>query len=244
MRPNPIPLAALVLLSLGLEPRRVGAQEVGAPPLELVEGRGGLDAETGFIKIAGEVRNRSKHWIQSVRISVRLFDAAGNAISVTSIPTIVAKERGETHPADGVYSDRDFVPPGESAPFEYTRDATKLGGATYASHKLSVSARQAADPPSAVVDGFDPKKANDGWYSVTGRIKNVGKVGCRSPKAVIGVYGKDGEMVRVLTETPDSTFQKILPPGAAVAFKIKSIENPGGNTIGKMKAWGDCSPPE
>jgi hypothetical protein len=244
MRPNPIPLIALALLPAGLAALRVGAQEVGSPPLELVEGRGGLDAETGFVRIAGEVRNRSKHWIQSVRISVRLFDAAGNAISVTSIPTIVAKERGETHPADGVYSDRDFVPPGESAPFEYTRDVAKLGGATYASHKLSVSARQATDPPSAVVEGFDPKKANDGWYSVTGRIKNVGKVGCRSPKAVIGVYGKDGKMVRVLTETPDSTFQKILPPGAAVAFKIKSIENPGGNTIGKMKAWGDCSPPE
>jgi hypothetical protein len=242
MRSTAIPVVALALLLPGLAPSRVDAQQVEAPLLELVEGRGGLDAETGFIKIAGEVRNRSKHWVQSVRISVRLFDAGGNPIAVTSIPTVMARERGESDPADGVYSDRDFVPPGELAPFEYTRDAKKLGGATYASHKLSVVARQATDAPSAVVDGFDPKKGTDGWYSVTGRIKNVGKTGCRSPKAVIGVYGKDGKMARVLAETPDSTFQKILPPGGAVAFKIRSIENPGGNTIGKMKAWGDCSP--
>jgi hypothetical protein len=242
MRSTAIPVVALLLVPLGHGPSTADAQTVEAPSLELIEGRGGLDAETGFVRIAGEVRNKSKHWIRSVRISVRLFDASGTPISVTSIPTAMAGERGEANPADGVYSDRDLVPPGESAPFEYTRDATKLGGAVYASHKLSVAARQATGAPSVIVDGFDPKKGTDGWYSVTGRIKNVGKIDCRSPEAVIGIYGKDGKMVRVLSEAPDSTFQKILPPGGAVAFKIRSIENSGGNTIGKMKAWGDCSP--
>lgn len=214
------------------------AQEVGPSQLKIVEGKARFDEETGFVRIAGEIHNLSPHWILTPRIEVRLFDAAGKLINVESIMTAVAKDLGRDEAFDTAYAERNFTPPGDVAVFEYIRDARKLGG-KYSSHQLTVSARAVTGAPKVAIEAFSAPKAADGWYSAGGRIKNTGTVGCRSPKAVIGLYGSDGRLYGVAEAEPDEYFQKDLAPGQSVAFEIKSIQNPG-NAIATVRAWADC----
>ena len=219
------------------DPAGQGAE---AGKLRLIEGKGWLDSEQGFLKIAGEVKNESGQWITSVKVTIRLYDASGKEINTSSITTEVAKDLHQ-EPIERVYSERTFVPPGETAVFYFTRDVKSIKG-TYASHKLSVSARLAEDPPTMALTGFKAEKDSDGYFRVTGKIENTGRVGCRSPRAVLGLYGADGKILGALTEGPDSMFQKVLAPGQSVDVERKSIQL-NGLTIDTIKGWADCDVP-
>ena len=77
---------------------------------------------------------------------------------------------------------------------------------------------------------------------MSGKIENTGRVGCRSPKGVFGLYGADGKILATLTETPDAMFQKVLSPGQSVEVERKQIiERP--LQIDSIKAWADCDVP-
>jgi len=220
----------------------VKAQAVDPKELEIVGGDAGLDPTTGFLRISGELWNRSKHWIASPKVYVRLLDADGKPIAVDSILTMTKKELGKD-PVDSVVAERELVPPGEVAVFEYLRDPAKLGGATYASHKLVPAARRVSKPPQASITDLSATKGADGWYAATGSIHNDGPVPCHSPRVVLGLYHADGKLYRALSNAPDATFQKDLKAGESVAFEVKAIPNPGGDAIAEVKAWGDCAVP-
>ena len=230
--------AAVVFALAGSQ---ASAQAIDPSLLPVTIGRAGI-ADEAFVKIAGEIRNTSKEWVCTPRVEVELLDASGNALVIESIVTATMQERGKA-PIDGAVAERTFLPPGEVAVFEYTRDVAKIGG-KYASQRVTARARRCEVQPKAVLEGFLARKGEDGWYSVSGVIKNVGSVGCRSPKAVIGCYQADGKLYRADSEEPDETFQKVLAPGQSVPFVIKAIENPGGNTIAAVKGWADCALPE
>jgi hypothetical protein len=220
---------------------QAAAQGVDPSLLPVTVGRAGI-ADEDFVKIAGEIRNASPDWVCTPRVEVELVDASGKSLVIESIVTATMQERGKAA-IDGTVAQRTFLPPGEVAVFEYTRDVKKIAG-KYASQRVTARARKCESQPKVMLEGFVAKKDKDGWYSVSGSVKNVGSVGCRSPKAVIGCYQADGKLYGADSAQPDQTFQKMLPPGQSVPFSIKAIDNPGGNTITDVRAWADCELPE
>ena len=213
-----------------------------AGELEVVVGRAGLDEYEAFVHIAGTILNRSQDWVCTPQIDVSLFDPDGKPIEVTSIVTVTRQELGRAA-QDGCVAERDWLPPGEIAIFHYIRDVTKLGGARYGSQRLSVSARECPrERPRVVIEGFEVSEPDPGWYSVKGRIRNVGDVACYSAEAIVGLFRADGKLFEAQSEQPDVTFQKLLQPGQSVDFGITSIQNPDG-VVTDLKAWADCGIP-
>ena len=230
-------LAATVTLADSMAQGRESAN------LQLIVGEAGLDEETGFVNIFGEVRNDTGGWIKSVRIDVDLLDADGRSLGVSSVATAVAEDLGQEDALDFVYSDRDFVPPGETAPFGYIRDAKKVGG-RYASHRLSVSARPlaAAEAPKVVIENFSTEKRDDRYWA-SGVIRNVGQVGCHTPEAILCVYDAEGKPFTVQGEEPEEYFQKVLVPGRSVVFEAKIYtQKQQDDRIADIRAIADCSP--
>jgi hypothetical protein len=207
--------------------------------LQVVEGHARLDRETGFLKIPGEIRNDTGQWITYAQVQIRLYDAAGNELRSDSIATAAAADVGREE-IEFSYTDRTYIPPGESGVFFFLRDVSKIKG-DYASHRLKASARVARRPPRMKVSGFafTPDPTVKGFYSVSGVIENAGSEGCKSPKAVLAFYGADGRLVSADAHTPDEYFQKILAPGGSVRFRINAKSDEDG-LIKTAKAWGDC----
>jgi hypothetical protein len=86
---------------------------------------------------------------------------------------------------------------------------------------------------------FAPDPTVKGFYSIDGVIENAGSSGCKSPKAVVAYHGADGRLVLADAITPDEYFQKILPPGGSVPFRVNARSDEGG-LIKTARAWGDC----
>jgi len=222
--------------------------QVDPKQLEVVVGRAIVDPEAGFVKIAGEVRNHTGGWVESVRIDIDYLDAQGESLRVDSIATAVAEDMGQKDALDFTYASRHFVPPGEVSPFFYLREAKKIGG-RFATYRLAASARRlsASEAPRVVIERFSTQRNDDGWHWATGFIKNVGSLGCRAPEVVVGVYRADGKLSRVLEEGPsqaeedEGNFSRILAPGESVEFTFKIWEEEGESSA-RFQAFADCRP--
>jgi len=228
-------LSLVFLASSGL------AQAVTRIEMPATTGVANYDLD-GFISISGEARNTSSGWLCSPRVDVELLDAAGKSLSVQSIFTAAKKDAGLDE-GDGTYAERIFVPPGEVAVFTYWRDRAKLKGAKPASHRVKVTAGECpAARTSMQVSDIKASHDSEGFYRVRGVIKNVGAGGCRSPRAVLGVYRADGKILKSHEETPDAMFQKILKPGQTVPFEYRTLDET--KAIAKSQVWGDCNFPD
>jgi hypothetical protein len=222
--------------------------QVDPKQLEVVVGRAIVDPETGFVKIAGEVRNHTGGWVESVRIDIDYLDAQGESLRVDSIATAVAEDMGQKDALDFTYASRHFVPPGEVSPFFYLREAKKIGG-RFATYRLAASARRlsASEAPRVVIEKFSTQRNDDGWHVARGFIKNVGSVGCRAPEVVVAVYRADGKLSRALkeeasqAEAEGGNFNRILAPGESVEFAFKIGEEEGESTP-RFQAFADCGP--
>ncbi len=212
-----------------------------ASKLTVTPGQTRLDTEMGFVKIAGEIKNDTGHTITSARVTIRLFDASGKELQSSSVATAMNEDFGRD-PLEHVYSDRTFIPPGEVGVFYFLRDMKKIKGVV-ASHKLSVEARDADAKDVPLVEARDvvTPKAPDGRWSASGRIENRGSFGCRTPKAIIGLYNHEGKLAATTTVEPDEMFQKVLAPGRSVAFSSPPLREDG-VTVTSLKVWADCSP--
>lgn len=218
------------------------AGPVLAGGLTLVPGAVVYDAD-GFVRISGEIRNNTGQTVCSPKVDVFLKDAAGKPITVTSVLTETKKGLGQ-EPSDGVSSTREWVPAGEVAVFTYLRDVTKLGGAKPAKHVLELSARACEGAlPKIAVEGFKDKVDSLGSHEVSGTLRNVGSVPCRSPKVVLGYYGADGTLIETNYIEPDAYFQKKLAPGKSVSFSQGSMASPDWRkpVPFTFKYWGDCA---
>jgi hypothetical protein len=218
-----------------------GARNIGSDKLKIVEGVSGIDPVTHYVKIRGEIWNNSGQWINAPRVNIELFDANGKSITVSGFLAEHKRSLG-TDPRDGVMAQRNFVPPDEVAVFEYLRDPAKLG-AQHASHKLEANAWAVeGTAPKMAIEGLKTAVTELGYFEVSGTIRNVGTVPCRSPKAVLGFYTADGKVMHATDEEPDEMFQKQLAPGKTVPFFRKNIMDAKGAK--DVKAWGDCADPE
>lgn len=224
--PAPLEGAAVEPASQNTQP----ARSDGKLELKVVEGV--ARTQHGFVIIPGEVRNDTSHFLDFVHVGVELFDAAGKKISVSSIAAADGR-------SEGVYTDRRLLPPGEVAVFRYTRDMKKLGG-VYASHKLSARGRPTQDRMTASAEGLSGTADKLGFYTVTGKIRASTPAGCRSPQAVIAIYGDDGRVIDAKSSDLDPWFQKLMPAGEAGDFR--RLFNLEGATVKSFKVWGDCRP--
>ncbi|MSP25780.1 MAG: hypothetical protein EXR75_11560 [Myxococcales bacterium] len=183
------------------------------------------------------MHNKTAGWVFSPRIDVRLFDASGAELMVSSIATETAKDLGRQDAPDNAYSQRNFVPPGEVAVFQYLRDATKFKG-TYASHKLTATAVPTDKGPSVSIDGFKADKSDDGHYALSGAITNKGTLPCMSPEAIFGLYDASGKILKVRSEQAEELYQKLLEPAKSVNFKGKLFKD---DAIADVKVWATCA---
>lgn len=257
-------IAIALLLSAPMTARAAGPAKTGAETkpekaakaagVNVTVSQAGLDGDTNFIKIVGEIRNDTPDTIHSVRFGVTLLDAKGGRLKVNSILTATAKDLGDSDSDDWIRATRNYIPPGEIAVFHYLRDAKKVGGA-YGSYKLgkpTFKVSSAAKAPKVVVEGFaSPKDADGMGFDLTGTIKNAGKTVCREPEVKLGLYDASGRLLgatEVLLVEPDETYLKELAPGKSFAFRrhlvdeARVLEKPVENEIGSIKAWGDCWP--
>lgn len=216
-----------------------GEGRADASKLAITPGQTRLDTEAGFVKIAGEIKNDTGHTITSARVTIRLFDASGKELQSSSVATAMDEDFGRD-PHEHVYADRTFIPPGEVGVFYFLRDMKKIKGVV-ASHKLSVEARDVRGAPLVEARDVVTPKTPDGHLSASGRIENRGSVGCRTPKAIIGLYDREGKLAATTTVEPDEMFQKVLAPGRSVAFSSPPLREDG-VTVTSLKVWADCSP--
>jgi len=207
------------------------------PGLTIVEGHGGIEDGTMLI-LCGEVKNGTAKTIIDVRVAVRLFDAKGKELTVTSILTEVAKDLGQS-PVESVNTDRQIVPPGETAPFCYFRSVEKIHGVV-ASHALTIHTARALDvPPVMRLSGFKSKWDPIGYWDVTARVENAGRTNCRSPAIALAVYDAAGKVVRVQEANSDAYFQKQLAPGQGTDIEVRAISAEKHGV--RVQGWADCS---
>lgn len=219
---------------------RAPASAVDASKLRVAEGKAGLDPETGYLHILGTVTNDTGAPVESVKVTLDLFDASGAPIDVSGWHKVAQQEAhaGDKEHARGeVY----YLLPGESTPYHYIRDPAKMKG-KYARHTLTVSALPGGSrPPTARVDGPTTQKVEGGFDEVT--LKGTFVVGaspCRSPKAFFGFY--EGEKLVSLVSPHknalDDHFQKSVAAGTKIPFQGKSFPHaPAGATV---RAFGGC----
>jgi hypothetical protein len=219
---------------------RAQPSAVDASKLRVAEGKSGLDPETGYLHILGTVTNDTGAPVESVNVTLDLFDASGAPIDVSGWHKVAQQEahagdkehaRGEIH----------YLMPGESTPYHYIRDPAKMKG-KYASHRLTVSALPGASrPPTARIDGPTTQKVQGGFDEVT--LKGtfvVGAAPCRSPKVYFGFYEGDKlvELVSPHKNALDDHFQRSVPAGTRIPFEGKSFPHaPAGASV---RAFGGC----
>src|SRR5687768_3102709 len=181
---------SLVLLSLSLfachtqrshaEPSSKTRVTAGAAPassvdsskLRLVPGRAGLE-DTGFVHVYGEVINETGQAVENGTVHVDLLHAQGKSVGVGGWLSVHKKEIGA--PAgETARGDVPYVPAGGSTPFHSIRDTKKIQG-TYASHKLSVTARPARGPkPTAEIEAPQAQKGQADLVMLKGTFKVTG----------------------------------------------------------------------
>lgn len=222
------------------EPAKAGGAtsakgKAGMVTLTIVEGRSGVDKDTGFLHIMGMIKNDTSGHIGAPRVAIDLFDADGKPIGVSSI----AAADGHGESALGM---RTNVPPGEMSPFHYIRDIKKLAR-PYASHKLEAKAWPSAGKfnPVAIDVKIDKEMVGKTEYwRVTGNVKNDGK-NCINPAAVVAFFDASGK----LQDTSDGLtvwdVKNEWPSGNSLPFKTGPKDT--GGVIVDAKVWGECEPP-
>jgi hypothetical protein len=193
-------------------------------PLVLRAGVARID-EVGFLMIPGEVENRTGKWLTGMMINVKLYDKAGQELTVGNV-------MGSTD--QGVVTDNEIIGPNEVGAFMYLRDTQRIKG-TYDHYQLSVEARE-ADHGATYGEVSEVKITKDkdtSFIEVTGKITSKGVKPCKWPGGVAIAYDAKGQVYLVnasgigkSTEEPVKT----LSPGQSGAFSILFD-----NTSGEIK---------
>jgi hypothetical protein len=231
-------LAVVLLLTGGA----VSAAGFDASKVKYTETRVDVDTpekgSKGFIRIIGEFHNGTDQWLWNLCVDVEYLDAAGKPIPVKSISTLTRAELGKGS-SDRICAAQQYVAPGATVVFKKLRDQKYLQR-PYASHRVGTpTARPVAEPPSLVIEGFEYKKEEmKKWASFTlsGQLKNTGKLKCHFPEIVLGLYTADKKLYGVEGAQVAS---KSLAPGESVAFHRKSVPDPE-KVVTEVRAFPNC----
>lgn len=193
--------------------------------------------EGDYIKILGEVENTYSSYLGEVKIEIEYFDKNGKSIGVDRF---TARDAG-TKATDETYASLDVIAPGQTAPFERTRDKKKLNG-TVENCKLIATGRLFSREPSvsAEIENLEVTPIGNG-FQVSGTYKVTGTQACRYPGIVLAGYNESGKIVRIKNISLSSTENryktiKSLDTGKEHRFSGK-IYNPASGKITKVKAF-------
>lgn len=210
-----------------------------APRLALVPGASSYDTQ-GFVRIAGEIRNEGDEPVCAPGVAVVLNDATGQTLGVKSLVTLTQQELGR-RASDGVLAARSWVLPGETVPFTYRRDRSKISG-TPAAHRLEALGRACSTaPPQLLVEQVQfGQDRVAGFLRVSGLVHNTGKTACRSANLAIGLYDATGKLL--VAETTSGVDRELtdLPAGSGSEFSRRSLPVPAGQQVAVVKVWGNC----
>lgn len=189
-----------------------------------------------FVRIVGTVKNTTPFTLRGVRLDLVLRDAAGKSLDVDSITSAVAVDHGEK-PHEFVYTDRVFLPPGETSTFSYLRDRKKIKG-SLASHVLVPHGRVALHPPVASLSSPTITRTERG-FTVKGTFQNAGPGTCHTPQIVVGLYTADGKLRASDRWSIDAWLSKDLAPRQPIPAEV-SVGTFSLPEVTSAKAWADC----
>lgn len=178
---------------------------VGLPsevPVEIVSSRSYTNY---WYEVVGEVRNEGTENLESVKVAVVYYDAAGE------IMRTVFEGLG------GKYSlgpPETILIPGQKSPFYSACVKDQV-----ASHKIVVSYFLTTDkvPYRKFSVHHEGHKLEDGRYRVTGEVENVGDRDASSVEVVATFYGEDELVVASVSSRMDP---RDLAPGQTAPFEI------------------------
>ncbi len=199
------------------------------------EGLSGIEGDQLFIR--GEVSNNSKEPIQSVRITVSLYDAGGNLLAVEGIDATQKRING----SDRIFTMRKSIEAGQKSPFQYKVAINRIKG-KYASHKLSVTALPFTSPAKASVSNLKNSTEN-GTLTVTGTYQCQGGT-CNNPTVVIAVYNDKDQLCfakEVDLRQVNDRFSPVrsLSSGGQhpIEVKVYAQDIPKGHSIKRWALW-------
>jgi hypothetical protein len=209
-----------------------------------------------YLKIWGELKNKSSKWVESISGDIRYFDAAGKELAISSISSAVKKDVGDSSAGERIGSEVMYVAPGASVPMHHIRALAKLGG-KYGSYKISLRpARIATKYPEGVLEGLQDQVATVANETLTtptplehrvlaGTIRNKGTLGCRKPGLVVGYYDASGKLADLSSGDAKEDVSTLLAPGGTIAVKVFTLvgfEN-AWKAKATIKTWVSCSEP-
>ncbi|MBH9579262.1 hypothetical protein [Inhella proteolytica] len=209
--------------------------------------RAGLEVLEGHVsykhldmaRVAGLIQNTGSEPVCAPQVQVQWLDAAGKPLGVRSVVTLAQSELGRAQ-ADGVMAQRRYLPPGEAAVFTYRRDLRKING-TPAGHRITASARACARPqPRLEMAGLTHQTSKTGFHQVEGQVRNAGPGHCLKPLIVLGLFDAQDKLLESEVVRLPGLHEDRLAAGAGTPFSRRSLPNPMGLEVAKIRAWPDC----
>jgi hypothetical protein len=212
--------AAVVAPSMGQSARRiyipVSQHGFGAgAELELLSSSSYVDS-AGDLHVQGEVRNRAS-WPQGpVEIGLTFVGPSGSTLGTTfGFALLDTVDSGQTTP---------FNVTVEGAPSGYSEIGLLAEGVS----APAVGARLAVEGASGALD-------SEGYYQVTGQLRNGSGATVVDPTAVVTLYDADGAVVAAGVVAPAASS---LAPGASSPFDFSFLPR---GTVASFKVVGQTS---
>jgi hypothetical protein len=177
----------------------------------------------GTYHLVGEVNNNTNTVINSIDLTVELYDSTGASMLVDETgnitPSVIA------HPL--LYT----LAPGSSSPFDYTFETTN---GTPASYNVTITAQQEGSSNSVSLQAENVQLMDDGasWFFLTGKLINTSNQWVHINALAGGILDDAGKLLSANWTSTYAT--ELAPAGDALGrdrtpFEI-NFPNPGGGT--------------
>jgi hypothetical protein len=88
--------------------------------------------------------------------------------------------------------------------------------------------------------GLTHQTAKTGFHQVEGRVQNLGPGQCLKPLVVLGLFDSQGKLLESDVIRLPAPHEDRLASGASTVFSRRSLPNPLGLEVAKIRAWPDC----
>jgi hypothetical protein len=198
-------------------------------------------------RVWGEITNHSSEVMEMVTGTITFHDASGAMIGIDSIGTAVKEDVGDTSPGETILASVHFVEPGQTVPFDFTRNLDAIKG-EIASHRLYPrSGMPATNPPKGVaVDVSESFEGEDFSRKrmFKGTIRNDGEGSCRAPAFVVAFLDTAGKVAHIDSFDASDDLQKLLAKGESIAFSggVYVTGEDAWRETARVKTFVDCQP--
>ena len=163
----------------------------------------GYLSATGSYYLVGEVINRTADKLRFVEVLATFYDGGGQVVGTGS-----------------TFTELGIIGPGSTAPFKMAAPDLPDGWRYVLRVDYSTTGQS---PIHLEVVGHTGSTADDGWYHVTGEVRNPHGFAVKFPELVVTYYNAAHEVVRVEVD-----FAEVDPlePGQSSAFEVVLTDPP------------------